>query len=138
MKISLISTKDTQIKIFPELGKVLGRNISGLELEARYVPFTIDLPFVALECAKESDFIIVFAMVEDEDEADYIKKKLIDVELASETRILKAVDVDSVSGLDDSEFDEEKARLIDELSKTAISILFKERDFESKDAPLVE
>ncbi len=138
MKISLISTKDTQIKIFPELGRALGKNISGLELETRYVPVTIDLPFVALECSKESDFLIVFAMVEEEEEADFIKKKLIDVELASNTRILKAVEVDSVSGLDDSEFEDEKARLIGEISKTAISILFKERDFEPKDAPLVE
>ncbi len=138
MKISLISTKDTFVKVFPALGKALGKNISGLELEERYVPSYFDLPFVAFECAKESDFIIVFALVEEEDEADFVKKKLIDVEIASDTRILKAVEVDSVSGLDEGEFDDEKERIVEELSKTAISVLFRERDFESKDAPLVE
>lgn len=138
MKISLITTKDTNVKIFPELIKVLGKNISGLEIEQRFVPEFLDIPFVAFECAKESDFLIVFAFVEEDDDADFIKKKLIDVEIASETRILKVVDVNSVSGLDESEFEEEKERLVSDISKTAISILFKEINFEPKDAPVME
>jgi len=138
MKISLISTKDTAVRIFPDLGKALSKNISGLELEERFVPTPLDLPFVALECAKESNFLIVFALVEDDDEADFIKKKLIDVEIASGTRILKAVESDTLSGLTGYKFDEEKAGIVSELSKIAISILFKERDFEPTDSHLVD
>jgi len=133
MKITLLGYTDNSVNIFPALAKVLAKKISGLELEERYVPFAEDLPIVAFEASEESDFIFVFALLDDEAMADFIKKKLIDVEIASETRILKIVDSDEFSGMSEEEYLEKKDQLVIEFSDLIVKILFNEESFVAKD-----
>jgi hypothetical protein len=133
MNIALVGYKDTPVSIFSELGKSLSSKISGLEIVARYAPVPEDLPAIALECAAESDFVFVFALVDDEELAVFIKRKLIDVELASKTRILKAVELDDVSGLSEELYYAKKDELVEEYSRRIVDVLFNERGFEPKE-----
>jgi len=133
MKITLIGLKDNSINVFPELGKALGKKISGVELTERFAPVPEDLPVIALESAEESDFIVVFAPMDDDETADFIKKKLVDVELATKTRILKLVDSDFVSGSDEEDFEEKKAELVNSIVEMVVNILFNEKAFEPTD-----
>jgi hypothetical protein len=133
MKISLIGCRDNSVNIFPELIKSLSKKISGVEVSVRFVPFFEDIPAVCIEESSSSDFLVVFAMVEDGGEVKFLKKKLIDVELLTKTRILKWVEEDSLAGTKNDDYFDKKALLVDELSKTIISILFKESDFIPKE-----
>lgn len=133
MKISFIGWKDTEVNIFKELAVSLSKRISGLELEERFVPFLEDIPAIASECAKESDFLFVFALVDDIEDVKYINQKLIDVEIASETRILKALTEDSLSGMDESDYLESRDELVRTYADLIVNILFNERAFEPKE-----
>ncbi len=133
MKMAFIGWKDNEISIFKELAASLSKRISGLELEERFVPFLEDLPLVANECAKECDFVFVFALVDDIEDARFVKQKLVDVELSTGTRILKAITDDAISGMDENDYVEARAELVKGYSDTIVNILFNEREFEPKD-----
>jgi len=133
MKISLIGCKDNSVNIFPELIKSLSKKISGLEVSTRFVPFFEDMPAVCIEESNSSDFLVAFALLEDEEEIKFLKKKLVDVELLSKTRILKWVEEDSLSGKKSDELTDQKEELVEDMSKTIVSILFNESDFLPKE-----
>lgn len=133
MKICFIGSKDNSVNIFGDLIKVLSKKILGLESEQRFVSFAEDIPIVALESAEESDFLVVLAFLEDEEEVKFVKRKLVDVELSTKTRILKRLETDEFSGLDEEEYNERKDELVEELAGQIIGILFNEKSFEPKD-----
>ncbi|MFA5931417.1 MAG: hypothetical protein WC821_03835 [archaeon] len=133
MKICFLGYKDNSVNIFKELGKALAKKISGLDLEQRFVSVPEDIPIVAMEMATESEFVFVFALLDDEDLAAFLKKKLIDVEIATKTRILKIVEEDFFSGLDEEDYLEKKESLVEEYAKLIVDILFNEQSFEPKD-----
>lgn len=134
MKISLIGYKDNSINIFPDLIKSLSKKISGLEVSVRFVPFFEDIPAVSMEEASSSDFLVAFGLLEDEEEVKFLKKKLVDVELLTKTRILKWITEDSFSNNKTDELMDSQKDLTEEISKTIISILFKESDFIPKES----
>ena len=133
MHICLIGYKDNPVSIFNELGKALSKKISGVELEQRFAPFLEDIPKIAMEACSESDFVFVFAVVEDDEFAEVLKEKLIDVELATKTRILKSIESDEFAGLDEEDYLEKKEKLIEDYSTLIVNILFNENSFEPKD-----
>ena len=133
MRISFIGAKDNPVSVFNELAKGLSKKVSGLELNQRFVPETDDLPIVALEEANESDFVFVFAIIEDGNEKKLIEEKLIDVELKTNTRILKAIEEDSFSDLSEEEYLDEKDKLVENYVDMIVGILFNENEFEPAD-----
>jgi hypothetical protein len=133
MKISFIGNKECSVNIFPGLAKELSKKISGLELEERFAPELEDIPELALESTKESDFVVVFALTEEKNVIDQVKEKLIDVELKTNVRILKEIKDDSFSSLSEEDYLEEKDKLIEELSQKIVDILFNENAFEPED-----
>jgi hypothetical protein len=132
MKIAFVGYKENPVEIFKELAKELSKKISGLELEERFVPSLDDLPIVAFESSKDSDFIFVFAVGE-KSELKLVEEKLIDVELQSQTRILKALEEDDFSGLVEEEYYMEKDKLVEKYVEIIVGILFNESEFEPKD-----
>ncbi len=133
MKISFIAVKDNPINIFKELAEELSKKVSGLELTQRFVPELDDLPIVALEETEESDFIFVFAITDDENEKLFLDEKLVDVELKTKTRILKAIEQDEFSDLGEEEYNAEKDNLVEKYIKVILGILFNEEEFEPED-----
>ncbi|VVB75201.1 Uncharacterised protein [uncultured archaeon] len=136
MRITFIGYKENSINFFPELGKLLSAKISGVELEERFVPFVEDLPIVAAEASADSDFIFVYALVDESEQVPLIKQKLIDVELASKTRILKLVEDDSFSGLNQDDLFDKKTELSREYAQLIVDILFNEHAFTPKEKEL--
>jgi riboflavin synthase len=102
-------------------------------LEKHFVPFPEDLPEMARECAEESDFVFVFGFADDEEQAKMLREKLIDVEIATETKILKSVITDEFSDLDEEEYLEQKNELVKKYSELIVGILFNEERFEPED-----
>ena len=133
MKIAFIGYQENSINIFKELSRALSKKIANLELEERFVPMLEDIPEVALECSKEADFIFVFALVDSEGERNLLKGKLIDVELKTEVRILKAIDEDEFSNQSEEKFLVEKDEAVEKYADMIVSILFNEIAFEPKD-----
>jgi len=132
MHISLIGLCDSKSNIFPKLGVALAKKISGVEISERFAPMPEDIPMIALEETQDSDFIIVFAPIDDDNVSDFIKKKLVDVELTSKTRILKITDSSLVLSEDDNELLTEDECIVGGIVKLAVNILFNERAFEPK------
>jgi riboflavin synthase len=132
MKLTFIGYKDTPVDIFPEIEKRLKKNISGVEIETRFVPFVEDLPEIARESAQDSNFIFVFALLPDKSNIFFIEEKLIDVEIETKTRILKVIMEDDLSNVEE-DFLEEKDKLIEDFTQTIIDILFNEKKFAPKD-----
>jgi hypothetical protein len=133
MKISFIGYKENSINFFKELALDLSKKVSGLELSERFVPEIDEIPIVALEETAESDFVFVFVITDDEELKLLIENKLVDVELQSKTRILKAIEKDDFSGLEEAEYNEEKDSLVEHYSDIIIGILFNEISFEPKE-----
>jgi len=133
MKISFVGYKESGVNIFPDLAKALSGRISGLSLEERFVAFPEDLPFVALECTKESDFVFVFAFVDNDELAEELKQKLVDVEIKSSTRILKAIEAGGISSAEEDEFLEEKEKLVQKYADLIVAVLFNENEFEPEE-----
>jgi len=133
MKISFVGYKESSVNIFQDLAKELSKKISGLELEERFAPDLEDIPELALECVDGSDFIVVFALTEEKNLIEPIKEKLIDVELKSKIRILKEIEDDSFSSLDEEDYLEEKDKLVEGMTQKILDILFNENAFEPED-----
>ena len=105
--------------------KSLSKKISGLEVSVRFVPFFEDIPIVCVEEASSSDFLVVFALLDEKSEIDFLKDKLVDVELLTKTRILKWVEEDSFSSKLTQDYFDQRDALVEDLSGTILSILFK-------------
>ncbi len=133
MRISFIGYKENPINFFKELALDLSHKVSGLELNERFVPSMEDLPIVALEESEDSEFIFVFAVTSDDAERLLIEEKLVDVELSSKTRILKAIELDDYSDLNEEQYLEEKDTLVNHYSDVIIGILFNEISFEPQE-----
>ncbi len=129
MRMTLIGCKGNSVNIFPQLIKSLSKNIAGLEINERFVPFFEDIPLVALESSTESEFILVFALLDSKKEIDFLKKKLVDVEIKSKVRILKYIMEDDFAGLNEDNVAEMKEEVVKELTKTVVGILFNEMEF---------
>ncbi|MDD3083443.1 MAG: hypothetical protein PHP82_00280 [Candidatus ainarchaeum sp.] len=132
MKISFVGCKEDSINIFKDVAEKLSKKVSGLELNERFVPFLEDLPIVALEETEESDFIFVFVST-NEDQKSFILEKLVDVELKTGIRILKAIEIDDFSDLGEEEFFEQKDLLVEKYVDLIVNILFNEVEFEPED-----
>lgn len=130
MKISLVGNLESPMNIFDDLARDLSKKISGLELEKRFVPFAEDLPEMARECAQESDLVFVFGFAESEEQAKMLREKLIDAEIASETKILKSVTVDEYSDLEEEDYRRQKEELAKKYSDIIVGVLFNEERFE--------
>ncbi len=133
MRISFIGCKENTITIFKELARELSIKVSGLELAERFVPSIEDIPIVALEESEQSDFIVVFAIIENEEEKKLLEEKLVDVELKSQTRIFKGIEEDEFSDLEEEEYLEVKDVLVQRYVDTILGILFNENEFEPED-----
>ena len=133
MKITFIAYKDNPVNFFKELASELSKKISGLELGERFVPLIEDIPEVAQEATEDSDFIFIFAVTDDDEEKKMLDAKLIDVELKTNVRMLKAIVADEFSDIDEEEYQIEKDKTVEKYAQMVVDILFNETAFEPQD-----
>jgi riboflavin synthase len=133
MKITFIAYKDNPVNFAKELASELSKKISGLELGERFVPQIEDIPEVAQEATEDSDFIFIFAVTDDGEEKKMLDAKLIDVELKTNVRMLKAIVADEFSDIDEEEYQIEKDKTVEKYTQMIVDILFNETAFEPQD-----
>lgn len=94
MKISLISDSKTRINFFEELSEKLAEQIADIETEVFFVPFPEDIPAKAKESfeSEEADFVFVFSASEKAAKKELLLSKLIDVELQTGKKVIKAIE----------------------------------------------
>jgi hypothetical protein len=133
MKITLIAYKENSIHFFKEIAQNLSKNISGLVLGERFCESIDEIPVVAQEATEDSDYIFVFVVSDDKEEIKLLEDKLIDVELKTKTRIIKAIESDNFSAENEAEYDNDVDELSDKYSKIIVSTIFNENDFEPEE-----
>lgn len=129
MHIFLVSDSKTGLNFFPQLEAILRKKIAGLDLDSIFVPFPEDIPAVVSGLEKEADLIFVFVLYEELDfKIKALLDKLIEIDMRSSTRIVKAVeekDLPSEALLLEGERD----RLAEKWSKFVLNLLFKPDSF---------
>ncbi|HLD58894.1 MAG TPA: hypothetical protein VI977_04630 [archaeon] len=93
MKICLVSDSKTRINFFPELSDLLAEKIADIETESFFVPFPEDIPAKAKESIDEgAETVFVFSSIKDSSKAHMLLSKLIDVEIQTGKKIVKAIE----------------------------------------------
>ena len=93
MKVALITSSEQPVYFFPELAAVLVERVSDLEIEEFFVPFGFDIPFQAKAC-KNFDAVLACYHYDSDQTATaaLVIDKLVDVELSTGVKIVKAVE----------------------------------------------
>ncbi|HLC36120.1 MAG TPA: hypothetical protein VJK05_00755 [archaeon] len=90
MKISLIACSKQEVDFFEELSAALNAVMPDISVEFFYVPSELDIPFQAKKVSGNSDLIAAFYLYSEKNENNAIVlDKLINIELESNTKILK-------------------------------------------------
>jgi riboflavin synthase len=126
MKISFITSAESKVNILPGLVESLSKEIVDLEAEQAFVPSMLDIPLKALEMASTSELIFVFVLYPEKGpEVETLLEKLVDVELQTNTKIIKAVEQSAIEELvDEQELEAEKQTLVERWSKFIVDYLF--------------
>jgi len=124
MRIALISDNDS-INILQLMQERLALEIADLTIDLFIVPLKNDLPFKAAELTEAFDLIFVFTSFEKESfELSVILQKLIDIELKTGTKIIKAFQEILVEEIEDIE--SEKKRLADKWAELLLTYISSE------------
>jgi len=136
MRIFLVSDSKTGINFFPMLEQALLKRIADAEIEAVFVPFPEDVPAAVSNVLDEAELVFVFVLYEEMDyKIQTLLNKLIDLEMQSKAKIVKAVEESEIQNLDEMRLDQEKQKLADKWSGHIIDVLFKPEKFEPKEKP---
>ena len=131
MKIALLSDSKTGINIFSKLKEKLLAKIADSEIGEHFVPSLEDLPLKAKELTKSNKIVFVFSLYFEKDSSvEMLIEKLVDIELETGKKIVKAIEQSEIEDLStEQQFDEERERLAEKWADTIIKILFSPKDF---------
>lgn len=130
MKVSLISDSESGVNIFPALREKLGEEVADLKFEEAFVPNHLDLPHKALELAENSDLLFVFSLYPKNDfSVEILLEKLVDLELQTGKKIIKAVEELDLEELKEAELDEELTALAEKWSTFILNYLYHPEKF---------
>ena len=132
MRIALLSESHCGIKIFPPLREKLLAQIADAEIEEHFVSSLEDLPLKAKELAKSNELVFVFSLyAEDEkSKADMVVQKLVDIEVATGKKIVKAIEESELEDINTTgQFEEERDRLVEKWANLIVKMLFKPEEF---------
>ena len=100
MKVHFVTTKEQGIDFFPELIALLQEEFPEMVAETYYVPKPLDLPLQAKQCADKADLVVVsYLHDEGNKRVEFILRKLVEIELETGTKIIKAFDKSDVDEL---------------------------------------
>lgn len=132
MNIFLISDSESGINFFPDLKKTLQGKIADAEVKFFFVPAILDIPLKAKELSPKADLVFAFSAFEEFSFAqEMFLEKLVDVELSSGKKILKAVD-EKTWGEEPLEKENARKELSQKYAEKIIDLLFHCEKFEPK------
>lgn len=126
MKLALITSSEQPLYFFPELATALTEKVGDLEIEEFFVPFAFDIPFTANKC---TDFDAILACYHYDSEqsgtAALVIEKLVNVELSTGVKIIKAVEPIFDEDLDQEEdVNDFKTELVEKWSNIILGVLY--------------
>jgi len=123
MRIVCISSKDSLYDVINELKEKLEKEIANTDVELHYVQRHLDIPANVLQ-VKEADLIFVFVGYEELDlEVKTTMERLVDVDMKTDIRIVKAFEEVGVTE-DDEERKVKEKELADKWVAEITSLLF--------------
>lgn len=131
MKIALLSDSETGINIFSKLREKLSAKIADAEIEEHFVPSPEDLPLKAKELTESNTLVFVFSLYFEKDSSvEMLVEKLVDIELETGKKIVKAIEESEVGDISTEEaLEEERERLAEKWTDIIVKILFFPKDF---------
>lgn len=121
MKIALISDSETGVNIFQKIRAAVEEEAADIKMEEAFVPTKLDIPHKALELSGNSDLLFVFSLYSEKDFViEILLEKLVDVELQTGKKIIKAVEQSELDEIIDAT---EKNTAIDELAEKWASFI---------------
>jgi len=131
VKIALLSESKTGINIFSKLREKLSAKIADAEIEEHFVPSPEDLPLKAKELTESNAIVFVFSLYPEKDSSvEMLVEKLVDIELETGKKIVKAIEQSEIEDISTEEqLDEERDRLAEKWADTIVKILFSPKDF---------
>lgn len=134
MKITFLTDSESRVNVFPALVESLREEIADLEAVEEFVPKKEDLPQRALELVEETDLLFVLTLYSEENKRiQMVLEKLIDVEIKTGIKIIKAFEESEVFELESTEEIElEKSALVEKWSSFLLNYLFNPDSFEPK------
>ena len=97
MKVHFVTTKEQGIDFFPELIALLQAEFPEMVPETYFVPTPLDIPLQAKQCADKADLVVVSFLHDKENKrVEFILRKLVEIELETGTKIIKAFDESEV------------------------------------------
>jgi len=134
MKIFLVSDFESGINFFPELKKEILSKILDIGIESFFVPTVLEIPAKAKELAQKADVVFVFhAFEEFSFRQEILLEKLVDLELSSGKKIIKAVEEKEIDeNSRENEILEEKKALSKKYSEQIVDWLFHPEKFVPK------
>ncbi|MBN2067547.1 MAG: hypothetical protein JW744_03705 [Candidatus Diapherotrites archaeon] len=134
MKVFLVSDSKTGINFFPELAGLLEKQVAGLRCQPVFVPFPEDVPAAVSKVVNEADLVFVFVLYAEKDfKIEALLSKLIDLEMNSKAKIVKAIEESDVEGLNEMQLSLEKQQLAKKWSKFILDCLFNPGSFKPKE-----
>lgn len=133
LKICLISCLETGINFFPELKKELLSKILDSNADYYFVEKSLDIPLKAKQEIQTHDLLFAFATFEEGDFREKILlSKLVELEISSGKKIIKAVEEPEFEGLQGDGKEKAKKELSEKYSQEIIDWLFHKEKFEPK------
>jgi len=133
MRVLLVSDSNTGINFFPLLEAILRKKVAGIDVRQVFVPFPEDIPAAASREQKDAALVFVFVLFEEMDfKIEALMNKLMDLEIKSKKRIIKAVEEDWVGGMDEIRLEQEKNNLAEKWAEFILDSLFRPEKFAAK------
>lgn len=134
MRIFLVSDSKTGINFFPQLEGLLRARIADAEIEQVFVPFPEDVPAAVNNILEEADLVFVFVLYEELDyKVKMLTEKLVDIDMKSETKIVKAVEETWIDTVEPMLMEQEKEKLAEKWADFIVDRLFKPDSFKPKE-----
>jgi len=125
MKISFITSSEQELDYFPQLEETILLEMPETEIEIHYVPTCLDIPLKAKQLALDSDLVFVSHLYDKEEEKiKLLIEKIIDVELETNTPIIKAIEQTEFEEiLTEEERKEEKTKIVEKKAELILNII---------------
>lgn len=133
MRVLLVSDSSTAINFFPELESILRKKVAGIDVQRVFAWLPEDIPGAVSREMEGCDLVFVFVLFEEMDfKIEALLNKLIDLEIKSKARIVKAIEESWIGSMDEMQLEQERHSLAEKWAEFILDCLFKPEKFASK------
>jgi hypothetical protein len=100
MRVHFVTCREQGIDFFPDLVALLQEEFPEMQPETYYVPTLLDIPLQAKQSADKADLVVVsFLYDKGNKRIEFVLRKLVEIELQTGTKVIKAFEESEVEEL---------------------------------------